>query len=139
MRELPVDYFGHPGKIQVNGRAVYDVTLYQVKTPAEAKYPWDYFKSIEVMPDNAHLSQSGGSGLPGVGMAIKERQGTAQMHQIVGADATPARCGQASAMMRAFARTECSVTRIPRPGPSGTTTCPFSFGTRSSKTSSVRT
>jgi branched-chain amino acid transport system substrate-binding protein len=73
MRELPVDYFGHPGKIQANGRAIYDVTLYQVKTPAETKYPWDYFKPIEVLPEA--LSQPGSSGLPGVGMAIEEQQG----------------------------------------------------------------
>lgn len=51
MRELPVDYFGHPGTIQANGRAVYDVTLYQVKSPAESKYPWDYFKPVQVIPN----------------------------------------------------------------------------------------
>ncbi len=45
----------------------------------------------------------------------------------------------ASARMRAPLRTEASLTRMPRPGPSGTTTAPSRFGTRSSSTSSVST
>ncbi|WOH53399.1 ABC transporter substrate-binding protein [Bradyrhizobium sp. sBnM-33] len=64
MRELPVDYFGHPGKIQANGRAIYDVTLYQVKAPAEAKYPWDYFKPIEVLPETLIYRSPEAAGCP---------------------------------------------------------------------------
>ncbi|MCP3387827.1 ABC transporter substrate-binding protein [Bradyrhizobium sp. CCGB12] len=51
MRELPVDYFGHAGHIQPNGRAVYEVMLYRVKSPQDSKYPWDYFKPVQAVPN----------------------------------------------------------------------------------------
>lgn len=53
MRDTPVDYFGHPGRIEPSGRAVYDVTLYRVKAPAEARYPWDYFEPVRTLPAQA--------------------------------------------------------------------------------------
>lgn len=46
MREMPVDYFGRAGSVRADGRVTYDITLYQVKSPAESKYPWDYMKPI---------------------------------------------------------------------------------------------
>lgn len=46
MRSLPVDFFGRPGSVRADGRVTYDVTLYEVKSPAESKYPWDYMKAI---------------------------------------------------------------------------------------------
>jgi branched-chain amino acid transport system substrate-binding protein len=53
MRRMPTDFFGRSGSIRANGRVTYDMTLYQVKTPAESKYPWDYYKVMETLPKEA--------------------------------------------------------------------------------------
>jgi branched-chain amino acid transport system substrate-binding protein len=50
MRELPVDYFGKTGSVRADGRVIYDMTMYRVKTPAESKYDWDYLASIGIVP-----------------------------------------------------------------------------------------
>ena len=45
MHEMPInDMFAKNGKIRDDGRMVHDMYLYQVKTPAESKAPWDYYK-----------------------------------------------------------------------------------------------
>jgi len=49
MRELPVDYFGETGSIRPDGRVLYDLTLYKVKSPAESKKPWDYYEPVRVI------------------------------------------------------------------------------------------
>ncbi|MGA2044844.1 MAG: ABC transporter substrate-binding protein [Roseiarcus sp.] len=51
MKEMPTDdpLFGK-GNIRVDGRTIHPVYLFQVKTPAESKYPWDYFKLIATIP-----------------------------------------------------------------------------------------
>jgi branched-chain amino acid transport system substrate-binding protein len=50
MREMPVDdFFSRGGTIRKDGRMVHDMLLVQVKTPAESKYPWDYYKLLKVM------------------------------------------------------------------------------------------
>lgn len=46
MRAMPVDYFGHSGTVRQDGRVVYPLTLYEVKSPAESKQPWDYLKPL---------------------------------------------------------------------------------------------
>jgi branched-chain amino acid transport system substrate-binding protein len=50
MRALPVDYFGRPASVRADGRVMYDVTLYRVKSPAESKAPWDYYTPIGTLP-----------------------------------------------------------------------------------------
>ena len=50
MQALPVDYFGRKGSIRADGRVLYDISLYEVKTPAESKYPWDYYKLVKDIP-----------------------------------------------------------------------------------------
>jgi len=40
------DIFTPNGVIRQDGRMVHDMYLMQVKTPAESKYPWDYYKLI---------------------------------------------------------------------------------------------
>ena len=36
---------------------MYDLDLYQVKAPAEQRYPWDYYRSVRAIPaDQAFLS-----------------------------------------------------------------------------------
>ena len=44
MRETPInDMFAKGGKLREDGRMVHDMYLFQVKTPAESKAPWDYY------------------------------------------------------------------------------------------------
>jgi branched-chain amino acid transport system substrate-binding protein len=63
MKELPTDdpLFGK-GYILPNGRKIHDVYVFQVKTPEESKYPWDFYKLFSKLPgEQAFLSlaQSG--------------------------------------------------------------------------------
>lgn len=51
MREMTVsDMFTKKGKVRVDGRFVHDMYLWQVKTPAESKKPWDYLKPVATIP-----------------------------------------------------------------------------------------
>jgi branched-chain amino acid transport system substrate-binding protein len=51
MRELPVnDFFARDGHVRADGRLVHDMYFVQVKTPAESKGPWDYYKVLETIP-----------------------------------------------------------------------------------------
>jgi branched-chain amino acid transport system substrate-binding protein len=57
MKALPTNdpLFGE-GHIEANGRKVHPAYLFQVKTPAESKSPWDYYKLLGVIPaDRAFL------------------------------------------------------------------------------------
>lgn len=51
MKEIPTDdpLFGK-GSIEPNGRALHPAYLFEVKTPAESKGPWDYYKLIGTTP-----------------------------------------------------------------------------------------
>ena len=57
MRETPInDFYATNGRIRADGRMVHDMYLAQVKTPAESKYPWDYYKIVATIPgDEAFL------------------------------------------------------------------------------------
>lgn len=44
------DFFAKNGVVRPDGRMVHDMSLMQVKTPAESKYEWDYYKLIQVIP-----------------------------------------------------------------------------------------
>jgi branched-chain amino acid transport system substrate-binding protein len=51
MREMPInDMFARNGKIRVDGRMVHDMYMWEVKSPAESKYAWDYLKLIKTIP-----------------------------------------------------------------------------------------
>ncbi len=50
MRSMPVDYFGRPATLRTDGRLLYDVTLYRVKTPDESHAPWDYYTAVGTLP-----------------------------------------------------------------------------------------
>ena len=53
------DMFTQNGVIRPDGRMVHDMYLMQVKTPAESRYPWDYYKLIETIPgDKAFMSKA---------------------------------------------------------------------------------
>jgi branched-chain amino acid transport system substrate-binding protein len=51
MKEMPTDdpLFGK-GMIRIDGRTIHPAYLFQVKSPAESKYPWDYYKLIATIP-----------------------------------------------------------------------------------------
>jgi branched-chain amino acid transport system substrate-binding protein len=44
------DMFTKNGYVRADGLMVHSMYVMQVKTPAESKYPWDYYKLIKVMP-----------------------------------------------------------------------------------------
>jgi len=47
MRDIPIDDFMmHGGKLRIDGSVVRDRYVYQVKSPAESKAPWDYYTTI---------------------------------------------------------------------------------------------
>jgi len=51
MKEMATDdpLFGK-GTIRADGRKIHPAFLVQVKTPAESKYPWDYYKIVATIP-----------------------------------------------------------------------------------------
>ena len=49
---------------------MYDVTLYQVKSPAESKAAWDYYKKIAGVPVQEALPPLDSALLPVCGVAI---------------------------------------------------------------------
>ena len=57
MKEMPTDdpLFGK-GTIRADGRKIHPAYLFEVKKPAESKYPWDYYKLARHHP--------GGGGVP---------------------------------------------------------------------------
>ncbi|MGE0154653.1 MAG: ABC transporter substrate-binding protein [Reyranellaceae bacterium] len=51
MRKTPVnDFMTKNGAIRPDGRIMRDAYLLQVKTPAESKAPWDYYKVLATIP-----------------------------------------------------------------------------------------
>jgi branched-chain amino acid transport system substrate-binding protein len=51
MKSTPVnDFFAKNGHIGADGLHRHDMYLAQVKTPAESKYPWDYYKIVKTIP-----------------------------------------------------------------------------------------
>ncbi|HJU71726.1 MAG TPA: ABC transporter substrate-binding protein [Paucimonas sp.] len=44
------DMYAKNGVIRPDGRMVHDMFLMQVKTPAESKKPWDYYKVVQTIP-----------------------------------------------------------------------------------------
>ena len=51
MKELPTDdpLFGK-GVIRADGRKLHPMYLFEVKSPAESKGPWDYYKLVRTIP-----------------------------------------------------------------------------------------
>ncbi len=53
------DMFTKNGVIRPDGRMVHDMYLMQVKSPAESKYPWDYYKVVQTIPgDQAFMTKA---------------------------------------------------------------------------------
>jgi branched-chain amino acid transport system substrate-binding protein len=51
MKEMPTDdpIFGK-GSVREDGRVIHPAYLFEVKSPAESKYPWDYYKLLGTIP-----------------------------------------------------------------------------------------
>lgn len=51
MREMPIDdpLFGK-GEVRIDGRAVHDMFLFRVKTPAQSKGEWDLYETVATIP-----------------------------------------------------------------------------------------
>ncbi|MBP2309452.1 ABC transporter substrate-binding protein [Azospirillum melinis] len=65
MRAMPVtDMMMKEVKIAANGRVFDDMYLAQVKTPAESKYAWDYFKILKTVPGAQAYVDPKDSGCP---------------------------------------------------------------------------
>jgi branched-chain amino acid transport system substrate-binding protein len=60
LKSTPVnDVFAKNGIVRPDGRMVHDMTLMQVKSPAESKYAWDYYKVVQVIPgDQAYMTKA---------------------------------------------------------------------------------
>jgi branched-chain amino acid transport system substrate-binding protein len=51
MKELPVnDFFTKSGSMREDGRVIHNMYLFQVKSPQESKYPYDYYKLLYTIP-----------------------------------------------------------------------------------------
>lgn len=51
MRDMPInDFMTHNGKLREDGRVIRDMYLFQVKSPAESKYAYDYYKLLDTVP-----------------------------------------------------------------------------------------
>jgi branched-chain amino acid transport system substrate-binding protein len=60
LKSTPInDIFAKGGVIRPDGRMVHDMYLMQVKSPAESKYPWDYYKVVQTIPgDKAYMTKA---------------------------------------------------------------------------------
>lgn len=65
MRELPVnDLYVKNGHVREDGRLVHDMLFVQVKTPAESKGPWDYYKILGTVPGDRAFRPLAEGGCP---------------------------------------------------------------------------
>ena len=62
MRRLPVDFFGRPAHIRPDGRVIYPLSLYRVKSPDASRYPWDYYEKISTIPGDQAFRPEGEGG-----------------------------------------------------------------------------
>ena len=65
MKEMPTDdkLFGK-GSVRIDGRKIHPMYLFQVKTPAESKGPWDYYKLRATIPENEAFRPLSEGGCP---------------------------------------------------------------------------
>lgn len=67
MKDTPInDFFARNGRIREDGRMVHDLYLFQVKTPEESKYPWDYYKLVKTIPGDEAFTPLSESRCPAV-------------------------------------------------------------------------
>jgi len=65
MRELPVnDFYVKNGHVREDGRLLHDMLFVQVKTPAESRGPWDYYKILGTVPGDQAFRPMAEGGCP---------------------------------------------------------------------------
>jgi branched-chain amino acid transport system substrate-binding protein len=65
LQEIPVnDFYTTNGKVRKDGRLIHDMYFVQVKTPAESKGPWDYYKVLSTIPGDQAFQPLIESGCP---------------------------------------------------------------------------
>ena len=65
MREMPInDFMTQNGRLRIDGRVLRDMYLFEVKTPAESHYPWDYLKLLQTIPANEAFRPLNEGGCP---------------------------------------------------------------------------
>jgi branched-chain amino acid transport system substrate-binding protein len=65
MREIPInDFMTRNGKLRIDGRVMRDMYLFEVKSPAESKYPWDYLKLLQTIPGDEAFRPLNEGGCP---------------------------------------------------------------------------
>jgi len=64
LKELPVDDAFAKGKVLANGRFVHDLYLFEVKSPAESKKEWDYYKLLATVQGDKAFPTAAESGCP---------------------------------------------------------------------------
>jgi branched-chain amino acid transport system substrate-binding protein len=65
------DDFVKGGKIRADGRMVHEFYLFQVKSPSESKYPWDYYKLVSKIPGDQAFQPLSESRCPMIKAASK--------------------------------------------------------------------
>ena len=65
MKAMPTDddCFG-PGTLRADGRCLHPVNLYEVKSPGESKYAWDYYKLLATTPADQGFRPLNAGGCP---------------------------------------------------------------------------
>lgn len=65
MREMPTDdpLFG-PGSIRADGRKLNPMYLFEVKSPGESRYPWDYYRLVRTVPADQAFRPMGSGNCP---------------------------------------------------------------------------
>ena len=65
MKELPVnDFFTKGGSVREDGRVIRSMYLFQVKSPEELKYPYDYYKLLNTVPGDQAFRPLAEGGCP---------------------------------------------------------------------------
>ena len=65
MRKMKVnDMYMKDGFMRPSGLVIHDMYLEQVKTPAESKEPWDYYKLVQTIPGNDAFGPASAYGCP---------------------------------------------------------------------------
>jgi branched-chain amino acid transport system substrate-binding protein len=66
MRAHPAPMFGQKVTVREDGRVIYDVSLYRVKSPEESKYPWDYLQLVRTSSGDKNFLSLAENGCPNV-------------------------------------------------------------------------
>jgi branched-chain amino acid transport system substrate-binding protein len=65
MKAMPTEdkLFG-PGSVRADGRVLHPMYLFEVKSPEESKYPWDYYKLLRTIPADQAFRPLNDGGCP---------------------------------------------------------------------------